>query len=117
MAGVQINNGSSGVGSSSRIVIRGEASLSGNNQALFVVDGVPINNSLIANRTENDATGFQEVDYGNGVGEISPDDIASISVLKGPSAAALYGSRAANGVVLISTKKRQAHPRHRRGVE
>jgi len=104
VAGVQINNGSSGVGSSTRVVIRGESSLSGNNQALFVVDGVPISNDLIANVTENDATGFQEVDYGNGAGEISADDIKSISVLKGPSATALYGSRAANGVVVIETK-------------
>ncbi|MFK7937025.1 MAG: TonB-dependent receptor plug domain-containing protein, partial [Saprospiraceae bacterium] len=105
IAGVQINNGSSGVGSSSRIVIRGEASLTGRNEALFVVDGVPISNELILNNTENDATGFQEVDYGNGAAEISPDDIESISVLKGPAATALYGSRAASGVVVITTKK------------
>lgn len=104
VAGVQITNGSSGVGSSSHIFIRGQSSLSGNNQALFVVDGVPISNELITNQTENDATGFQEVDYGNGAGEISSDDIESINVLKGPSATALYGSRAANGVVVITTK-------------
>lgn len=105
LAGVQIENGATGVGSSSRIIIRGNASLSGNNQALFVVDGIPINNESVANATENDATGFQEVDYGNGAAEISPDDIESINVLKGPSATALYGSRAANGVVVITTKK------------
>lgn len=104
VAGVQITNGASGVGSSSHIFIRGQSSLSGKNQALFVVDGVPISNELIANDTENDATGFQEVDYGNGAGEISADDIASINILKGPSATALYGSRAANGVVVIETK-------------
>jgi TonB-linked SusC/RagA family outer membrane protein len=104
VAGVQVSNGSSGVGSSTHIFIRGQSSLSSTNQALFVVDGVPISNELIANQTENDATGFQEVDYGNGAGEISPDDIESISVLKGPAATALYGSRAANGVVLIKTK-------------
>jgi TonB-linked SusC/RagA family outer membrane protein len=104
VAGVQITNGSSGVGSSSHIFIRGQSSLSGQNQALFVVDGVPISNELITNQTENDASGFQEVDYGNGAGEISSDDIESINILKGPSATALYGSRAANGVVLITTK-------------
>ena len=104
LAGVQITNGSSGVGSSSRIVIRGEASLSGNNQALFVVDGVPISNEVVTNDTENDATGFQEVDYGNGAAEISPDDIESISILRGAGATALYGSRGANGVVVIKTK-------------
>lgn len=104
VAGVQITNGASGIGSSSHIFIRGQSSLSGRNQALFVVDGIPISNELIANNTENDATGFQEVDYGNGAGEFSPDDIESISILKGPSATALYGSRAANGVVVIETK-------------
>lgn len=104
IAGVQITNGSTGYGSSSHIFIRGQSSLSGNNQALFVVDGVPISNKLITNNTETSAAGFQEVDYGNGAGEISPDDIASINVLKGPSATALYGARAANGVVVIETK-------------
>jgi TonB-linked SusC/RagA family outer membrane protein len=104
VAGVQTTNGSSGPGSSSRVVIRGETSLSGNNQPLFVVDGVPISNGTVSNRTENNESGFQEVDWGNGAAEISPDDIASITVLKGPGAAALYGSRGANGVILITTK-------------
>lgn len=104
VAGVQITNGSTGIGASSHIFIRGQSSLSGNNQALFVVDGIPISNELIANNTETTAAGFQEVDYGNGAGEISPDDIASINILKGPSATALYGARAANGVVVIETK-------------
>ncbi len=105
VAGVQTTNGSSGVGSSSRIVIRGETSLSGNNQPLFVVDGVPVSNEFIANNTENLETGFHEVDYGNGMGNFSADDIESISVLKGPSAAALYGTRAAGGVIIIETKE------------
>jgi TonB-linked SusC/RagA family outer membrane protein len=105
IAGVQTTNGSSGVGSSSRIVIRGETSLSGNNQPLFVVDGVPVSNEFVANNTENLETGFHEVDYGNGMGNFSADDIESISVLKGPSAAALYGTRAAGGVVIIETKE------------
>jgi TonB-linked SusC/RagA family outer membrane protein len=104
VAGVQVTHGSSGLGSSSRIVIRGENSLSGNNQALFVIDGVPISNNVITNNTENNETGFQEVDYGNGAAEISADDIESITVLKGAGAAALYGSRAAAGVVVIKTK-------------
>jgi len=104
VAGVQITNGSSGVGSSSRIVIRGENSLGGSNQPLFVVDGVPINNEQITSDLVNDGA-LQEVDYGTGASEISPDDIASISVLKGAGSAALYGARAANGVILITTKR------------
>lgn len=103
VAGVQTTQGSSGVGSSSRILIRGENSLNGRNQALFVVDGIPVRNSQITSNLVNDGS-FAEVDYGNGASEISPDDIASVSVLKGAGSAALYGTRAANGVVLISTK-------------
>jgi TonB-linked SusC/RagA family outer membrane protein len=104
VAGVQVTNGSSGVGSSSRIVIRGENSLTGSNQPLFVVDGVPISNNTITNNTENNETGFQEVDYGNGAADISPDDIESVTVLKGAGATALYGRRAAGGVILIKTR-------------
>ncbi len=104
VAGVQITNGSSGVGSSSRIIIRGENSLSNSNQPLFVVDGVPISNEQITSDLVNNGS-LQEVDYGNGGAEIDPDNVASISILKGAGAAALYGSRAANGVVLITTKR------------
>jgi TonB-linked SusC/RagA family outer membrane protein len=104
VAGVQITNGSSGVGSSSRIIIRGENSLSGSNQPLFVVDGVPISNEQITSDLVNNGA-LQEVDYGNGSSEFSPDDIASISILKGAGSAALYGARAANGVVLITSKR------------
>lgn len=104
VAGVQITNGSSGVGSSSRIIIRGENSLSGSNQPLFVVDGVPISNQQITSDLSNNGA-LQEVDYGNGASEFSPDDIESISILKGAGSAALYGTRAANGVVLITTKR------------
>jgi TonB-linked SusC/RagA family outer membrane protein len=104
VAGVQITNGSSGVGSSSRIIIRGENSLSSSNQPLFVVDGVPISNEQITSNLVNDGA-LQEVDYGNGGSEISPDDIASISILKGAGSAALYGARAANGVIVITTRK------------
>lgn len=94
-AGVQVI-GNSTVGGSSRIIIRGESSLDINkSQPLFVVDGMPISNETI-----NTAG----ADYGNAAAEINPDDVKSISVLKGPNAAALYGSRAANGVILITTK-------------
>lgn len=101
VAGVQITNGSSGLGGSTRVTIRGESSLNINaNQPLFVVDGVPISNNIVG----SSGSGNQEVDYGNAAGEINPDDIASMTVLKGPAAAALYGSRAANGAILITTK-------------
>ncbi len=104
VSGVLVTNGSSGVGSSSRIIIRGENSLSGLNEPLFVVDGVPISNQQITSDLTNDGA-LQEVDFGNGVSEINPDDIESVSILKGAGSAALYGSRAANGVVVITTKK------------
>ena len=103
LAGVTINQGATGVGSSSKITIRGEASFS-NNNPLFVVDGVPINNNSVFNFTNEAAAGFQEIDFGNGAMEVNPDDIAEVSVLKGPSAAALYGARASNGVIIIETK-------------
>lgn len=103
VAGFSVSQGASGVGSSSKITIRGESSFT-NNNPLFVVDGIPINNNTNLNNTTDAAAGFQEVDFGNGGMEISQDDIESISVLKGPGAAALYGTRAANGVVIISTK-------------
>jgi len=98
--GVTISS-TGGTGSSVSMVIRGATSLSSDNQPLFVVDGVPMINTL------NNTTQFGDrniVDYGNAISDISPDDIENISVLKGPSAAALYGSRAGNGVVLITTK-------------
>ena len=103
LAGVTITQGATGVGSSSKITIRGESSFS-NNNPLFIVDGVPINNNSVFNFTNEAAAGFQEVDFGNGAMEVNPDDIAEVSVLKGPSAAALYGTRAANGVIVIETK-------------
>ena len=107
VAGVNIIAGPTGVGSSSKITIRGEASFTGNNP-LFVVDGTPVNNSSVFNETNQAAAGFQEVDFGNGAMDINPNDIESVSVLKGPSAAALYGTRASNGVILINTKKGKA---------
>ncbi|MEZ4955078.1 MAG: SusC/RagA family TonB-linked outer membrane protein [Saprospiraceae bacterium] len=104
IAGVTVTQGATGIGSSSKITIRGEASFT-NNSPLFVVDGTPISNRTVFNQTNEAAAGFQEVDFGNGAMDVNPDDIASISILKGPSAAALYGTRASNGVILITTKK------------
>jgi TonB-linked SusC/RagA family outer membrane protein len=100
VAGVQITNSSGSVGASSRIVLRGVTSLSGDNQPLFVVDGVPISNSTFGN-----SDGYGGTNRGSGVADINPDDIESVSILKGPNAAALYGSRASNGVIIITTKK------------
>lgn len=91
-----------GTGSSVSMVIRGATSLSSDNQPLFVVDGVPIANTL-NNITQIGSD--NRVDYGNAISGLNPDDIADVSILKGPSAAALYGSRAGNGVVLITTKR------------
>lgn len=100
VAGVTINQ-TGAAGSSVSMVIRGATSLSNDNQPLFVVDGVPIANTLNnVSQIGND----NRVDYGNSIGGINPDDIENVTVLKGPSAAALYGSRAGNGVVLITTK-------------
>src|SRR5690606_16792116 len=85
------------------ITIRGINSITGNNSPLFVVDGVIINNSDY--NTTNTARGAGGYDYGNLAQDINPEDIADVSVLKGPNAAALYGSRGANGVIMITTKK------------
>ncbi|CAM3521575.1 SusC/RagA family TonB-linked outer membrane protein [Zobellia roscoffensis] len=91
------------LGGSTNVVIRGQTSLTGNNQALFVVDGVPISNRNTNTGTQSQgSTGY---DYGNPVSDINPDDIESMNVLKGAAATALYGSRASNGVIVINTKK------------
>lgn len=103
VAGVTITQGATGVGSSSKISIRGESSFT-NNNPLFVVDGIIINNNSLVNTTTDAAAGFQGVDFGNGAMDINSDDIESVTVLKGPSAAALYGTRASNGVVIFTTK-------------
>ena len=103
IAGLQITSSTGSMGGSSKVLLRGVSSLSGNNQPLFVIDGVPIEGSDF-NSTDA-ARGGGGYDYGNLINDISPDDIASISVLKGASASALYGSRANNGVVMITTKK------------
>lgn len=105
VAGAQISNAGGAIGSSTRIVLRGPTSLLGNNQALIVVDGVPINNGTSNNVQASGNFYDNIVDAGNRANDISPENIESVSVLKGPAAAALYGSRAANGVLLITTKK------------
>ena len=101
VAGVQVTPPSSSTGSA-RIVIRGNSSFTGNNQPLFVVDGMQIDNNDGSDGINKDGG---RLDMGNGAADINPDDIESIDVLKGPNAAALYGSRAANGVIIITTKK------------
>ena len=88
-------------GGSARMVIRGVSSLTGYNQPLFVLDGVPVSNAASTAGTR----GYNAIDYGNLIQDLNADDIESISILKGPNAAALYGSRAANGAVIITTKK------------
>lgn len=105
VAGLQISSSSGSMGGSSKIIIRGASSFSGNNQPLFVVDGVPIEGTDY-NATET-ARGAGGYDYGNLVQDINPDDIENISVLKGAAASALYGSRASNGVIMITTKRGQ----------
>ncbi|MDU1903530.1 MAG: SusC/RagA family TonB-linked outer membrane protein [Dysgonomonas sp.] len=112
VAGLQIAGASGNMGGSAKVILRGVKSLSGNNQPLFVIDGVPIDgrdfndNSATASGDINDtARGAGGYDYGNLIQDLNPDDIADISVLKGPNASALYGSRASNGVIMITTKK------------
>ncbi len=104
VAGVDVTGMSSGPGGSSRVVIRGNGSLNGNNQPLYVINGMPMNNTHREATTGEGATTF---DRGDGIAAINPDDIETITVLKGGAAAALYGSQAANGVILITTKQGQ----------
>lgn len=99
VAGVNVSTTSTGAAGSSRVVIRGNNSLSGTNQPLYVVDGIPIDNTNLGS-----AGMWGGSDGGDGISSINPEDIESISVLKGASAAALYGYRSANGVILITTK-------------
>lgn len=102
VAGVDIKR-STQMGGSSNVVIRGAKSLYGSNQALFVVDGTPISNDIT--NTTNQQTGRGGYDFGNNAMDINPEDIESVSILRGAAATALYGSRAANGVILVTTKK------------
>lgn len=110
IAGVQVTNSSGAIGSSARIIIRGNSSF-GNNQPLFVIDGIPFNNS----GSDNDQWGG--TDFGNNAMDIDPNNIESISILKGASAAALWGTRAANGVVLIKTKTGKIVPGQKRSLD
>lgn len=107
VSGLQVVKSSNGAGASSKLVLRGYNSLQGDNQPLIVVDGIPMENFSGA---DNNDFFNSSPDYGNGLADINPDDIASITVLKGQSAAALYGARGGNGVVMITTKtgKRQS---------
>jgi len=114
IAGLQITSSTGSMGGSSKVLLRGVSSLSGNNQPLFVIDGVPIEGGDF--NSSDTARGGAGYDYGNLINDISPDDIASISVLKGASASALYGSRANNGVVMITTKKGNAGGKEGYGV-
>lgn len=103
IAGVTINKSASGAGGATRVVMRGAKSIEGDNNALYVVDGIPLFNT---NMGSTDSGIMGEGKAGTeGVADFNPEDIESISVLSGPSAAALYGSSAANGVILITTKK------------
>ncbi|HLN52556.1 MAG TPA: SusC/RagA family TonB-linked outer membrane protein [Lentimicrobium sp.] len=101
-AGVQVK-ANNNIGGSTNVVVRGVSSLTGNNQALFVIDGVPISNEVSNNLGQT--TGRAGFDYGNAASDINPADIESMNILKGAAATALYGSRAANGVIMITTKK------------
>lgn len=101
VAGLQVIRSSNGPGGSSKINIRGNTSLTGDNQPLIVVDGIPMDNEA---GVDNESFWNRDTDMGNGLSNIAPEDIESMSVLKGGSAAALYGYRAGNGVILITTK-------------
>ena len=104
IAGVNATSLATGPGGSSRVIIRGNGSLNGDNQPLYVVNGMPIDNSTFSQPSTTNAGGLN-IDRGDGIAGINPDDIETITVLKGGTAAALYGARAANGVILITTKK------------
>lgn len=107
VSGLQVVRSSSGPAGSSKIVLRGNSSLTGDNQPLIVVDGIPVNNFTGA---DNNDYWHPSLDMGNGLSDINADDIENVSVLKGASAAALYGARAGNGVILITTKSGANRP-------
>jgi len=105
VAGLNVKE-SSMMGGSTNLLIRGVTNLTGNNQPLFVIDGVPFDNST--SNSNNEQNGFAGYDYGNAANDLNPDNIASVTVLKGAAATALYGSQGANGVIVITTKKGNA---------
>ncbi|SDK97836.1 TonB-linked outer membrane protein, SusC/RagA family [Catalinimonas alkaloidigena] len=108
IAGVQVGSTSGSPGSSSSIIIRGGTSLDGNNQPLFVVDGIPVDNTTLREGYLLNDGANRGGDYSNRIADLDPNDIESVTVLKGPSAAALYGIDAANGAIVITTKKGKA---------
>ena len=108
VAGVSISGGSGAPGASTKVVLRGYSSITGSNQPLYIVDGVPINNSN-GNFYTGSNSAERTADMGNRANDINPEDIEDITILKGASATALYGSRAANGVIMITTKKGKAN--------
>lgn len=104
VAGLAIDRTNSGPGGSMRVTLRGESSVDlANNSALFVIDGVPMFNTSTSSTAGGDESTFS-IDYGDGTGDVNPDDIENITILKGPAATALYGSNAANGAIVITTK-------------
>lgn len=105
VAGLQIVKGAGGPAASSKIILRGQSSLTGTNQPLIVVDGIPMDNFVGG---DGDMWGNKGADMGNGLSDLNPEDIEAMTVLKGGSAAALYGSRAGNGVILVTTKSGRA---------
>lgn len=100
VAGLVVSNTAGGASGSTRVMLRGTTELTGNNQPLYVVDGVPLDNTNFSSAGEQGG-----YDLGDGISAINPDDIETMTVLKGPAASALYGSRASHGVILITTKK------------
>ncbi|HRP55467.1 SusC/RagA family TonB-linked outer membrane protein [Agriterribacter sp.] len=104
VAGMTISRSAAGLGGSAKVLLRGSKSAAGSNQPLYVIDGVPLTNFT----RESANASFSMADQGDGISNLNPDDIESMSVLKGASAASLYGSQAANGVILITTKKGKA---------
>jgi len=105
VAGVDVSIPATGVGGSTRVIIRGISSIGENNQPLYIVDGVPIDNTGLSNDSAAASKWFDGRDNGDGISSINPNNIESLTVLKGAAASALYGSRALNGVILITTKK------------
>lgn len=105
VSGLNISTSGSGAGGSSKVTIRGVSSLTGSNEPLYVVDGVPMDNTGGVDGGSDGSGMYGGTDYGNAANNINADDIESISVLKGGAAAALYGSRGQNGVIMITTKK------------
>ncbi|RUT72722.1 carboxypeptidase-like regulatory domain-containing protein, partial [Ancylomarina longa] len=103
VAGVSISSASGSPGASSKVILRGYSSITGSNQPLYVVDGTPVDN-----RRQGENSSTRSTDFGNNANDINPDNIESVTILKGASATALYGSRAANGVIMITTKSGKA---------